>query len=326
MNIKLLFMSMSICLSGTACSFGEAKQHSKDLSDKYSEDNSIAQTEKQKKNINAPSSDETHETSNKEYTSLLEIDPLSNNVNLEVTDDFFIRAMDYPSSQYSKKLLAKIYSEDPPSENATPIAVVTNSKPIKVIKVPTITDGQEEVRKVFSNNFDTYFVSGKSKKRLNVSFKNKEYIHISSNYSDYNISIISIESEGSALHFEDYGWSSCLYLYHKKSNKIMDFYPEGCVRQDIKRTGVTKKNDYERDEIYLGDVKLKNGVYTININNIPRLQNSQVDFSREKTLTYKFKLNLENNGSQFQLVDCDYRYKKSNKLIKEHRECDYFLN
>ena len=51
MNIKLLFMSMSICLSGTACSFGEAKQHSKDLSDKYSEDNSIAQTEKQKKNI-----------------------------------------------------------------------------------------------------------------------------------------------------------------------------------------------------------------------------------------------------------------------------------
>ncbi|MCH1781851.1 hypothetical protein [Psychrobacter glaciei] len=325
MNIKLLFLSMSICLSVTACSFGEAKQNSEELSDRKSESNLINQNKSQNKNSIAQSYNDVHKTVSNEVTNILDIDPLSDNVNLEVTDDIFIRAIDYPLSQYNKKLLVKIHSEDPLNKNSKPIAIVTNSDNIKVTQVPTINEDQKELRKVFNNNFDVYFLSGKNKKKLNVSFKNKEYIHISSSYSDTNISLLHIESEGSTFRPEEYAWSSCLFIYNKKVNKFVEFFPEGCVRQDIKRTGVTKKNDYERDEVYLDEVKVKNGIYTISFNNLPRLKNSQFNFSEEKILTYKFKLDLENDNTQFQLVDCDYRYKKNNQLVKEHRECDYYL-
>lgn len=316
---------MSICLSGTACSFGEAKQHSKDLPDKASEKKPITQDKNQTKKTKAQLYDDVYETTSKKYTSVFDIDPLADDVNYFVSNDLFLNASNASMYQRKEKLLIELSLEEPPEEIAS-LAVLTADEPVVIKKVRTISDNEEEYRKVFSNNFKISFLSKNKEKPLNINFSNNEYITTYPTYIDENISIIYVETKGISLRPEYYSWSSCLYLYHKKSNKIMDFSPEGCVWQDIKRTGVTKKNDYERDEVYLNEVKVKNGIYTISFNNVPRLQNSQVDFSKEKTLTYKFKSNLENDGSQFQLVDCDYRYKKSNKLIKEHRECDYSLD
>ena len=242
-----------------------------------------------------------------------------------ISNEMYLDASNSSRYQKGKKLLVELSLEEPPEET-TPIAVLTTDEPIVIKKVRTVNENQEEYRNIFSNNFKISFLSKNKEKPLNINFSNNEYISTYPTYTDENISIIYVETKGISLRPEYYSWSSCLYLYHKESNKIIDFSPEGCVWQDIKRTAVTKKDDYERDEVYLDEVKVKNGIYTISLNNVPRLKNSQIDFSKEKTLTYNFKLNLKKNENQFQLVDCDYRYKKSNQLVKEHRECDYSLD
>ena len=253
------------------------------------------------------------------------IENIPDNTNYFVSKDLYLDALNSSIYQGKENLLIELYLEEPPQET-NPLAILTADEPIVIKKARTINSNKEEYRKVFSNDFEISFLSKNKRKSLNINLSNKEYISIFPTYTDENISMIHVETKGVSLHPEDYRWSSCLYLYHKQSNKIMDFYPEGCVFQDIKRTGVTEGNNYERYEVYLHDIKIKDGIYTISINNIPRLQNSRFDFSKEKIMTYKFKLNLNNKTNQFQLVYCDYRYKKSNRPIKEYRECDYSLD
>lgn len=309
MKSKLIVLPLILSLS--SCDFSEPAQTNHNFLNKEIIQKKEAKTNFSQKSI---SNQNLH---NNDST-------IPDNTSYFVLNDLYLDASNANMYQRKEKLLVELSLEEPP-EKIIPLAVLTADEPVVVKKVRTINDNEEEYRKVFSNDFKISLLSKNKEKPLNINFSNNEYIATYPTYMDENISIIYVETKGISLRPEYYSWSSCLYLYHKNSNKIMDFSPEGCVWQDIKRTRVTKKSDYERDEVYLNEVKLKNGIYTISFNNVPRLQNSQVDFSKEKTLTYKFKLNLENNGSQFQLVDCDYRYKKSNQLVKEHRECDYSL-
>lgn len=310
MKLKLILLLLVVNLS--ACDFSEPAQTNRNFLNKEIVENKEAKINFSQKLI------ENQDLHTSDRTTL-------DSASYFISNEMYLDASNSSMYQKGKKLLVELSLEEPPEET-TPIAALTTDEPIVIKEVRTVNENQEEYRNIFSNNFKISFLSKNKEKPLNINFSNNEYISTYPTYTDENISIIYVETKGISLRPEDYSWSSCLYLYHKESNKIIDFSPEGCVWQDIKRTAVTKKDDYERDEVYLDEVKVKNGIYTISFNNVPRLKNSQIDFSKEKTLTYSFKLNLKKNESQFQLVDCDYRYKKSNQLVKEHRECDYSLD
>lgn len=231
------------------------------------------------------------------------------------------------SSKLGALYWADLYEDEFPSLDAKPLMRLTSEGPMTVKDIDIVYDtGMKSGQQVLSNNFNWLFLGDKGQKyKVRLNLANTNRLTLNPVYTDDTITLAYIESEGQDMpnHPEDYSWHSCVYMYHKQLNKVMDFFPEGCVLQTIKRTWITTDKGYLRDSVYVAGVSKKNDVYTIKINKTPMQKNASYDMSQAKLLTFTFKFKPEDPEYQIDVIDCDYRFEQSNKPITEYTECDY---
>lgn len=245
-----------------------------------------------------------------------------------IGNELFIHASDIPNSSMLGSLYwADLYEDEFPTSGAKPLMRLTSEGPMTVKDIDIVYDtGNKSHQKVLSNNFDWLFLGDKGQKyKVRLNLANTNRLTLYPIYTDDSITLAYIESEGQDMpnHPEDYSWYSCLYMYNKQLNKVMSFFPEGCVNQTIKRTWITTNKGYLRDSVSSDGVSKKNDVYTIKIKNTPMQQNGSFDMSQSKLLTFTFRFKPKDPEYQIELIDCDYRFRESNKPITEYTECDY---
>lgn len=219
--------------------------------------------------------------------------------------DFFGELVIYAANigEYTNhpKYQLDLYPKGKHSTSFPPLAIVSQT-PMQSEYISTREKDTQESKGeyVFRNHMDIFFYGKENKKKsVRINISNSQYIYLNLISSDDNFTIAQLEMEGEGLSEDTYSWTSCLLVYHKNLNRVMDLTPFGCVfetphRLSMQYTGT----EITRSEISFDGLTTKNGINTLKFQSTPRLATGEMDNKSTKYFTYQFAINPKATADQ----------------------------